>query len=49
MKANLGMKNLGKRSGATDANITITNKIEEIEERMSGIEDAKEDLDTSVK
>ena len=31
------MENLGKRSGGTDA--SITNRIQEIEERISGIED----------
>ena len=41
------MKNLGKRSGVTDA--SIPNKIQEIEERISGIEDTIEDIDTSVK
>jgi archaellum component FlaC len=43
----LEMKNLGKRSGVTDAN--ITNRIQEIEERISGIEDTIEDIDTTVK
>jgi uncharacterized coiled-coil protein SlyX len=41
------MDNLGKRSGATDA--SITNRIQEIEERTSGIEDTIENIDTSVK
>ena len=31
------MENLGKRSGITD--ISITNRVQEIEERMSGAED----------
>ena len=35
------MENLGKRSGVTDAN--ITNRIQEIEERISGIEDTIEE------
>ena len=43
----LKMENLGKRSGATDA--SITNKIQEREERISGIEDTLEDFDTVVK
>jgi hypothetical protein len=34
---NLEMKNLGNRAGVTDAN--ITNRIQKIEERISGIED----------
>jgi hypothetical protein len=43
----LKMENLGKRSRATDASITI--KIQEREERISGIEDTLEDFDTVVK
>ena len=39
--ANLEMENLGKRSGITD--ISITNRIQEIEERISCIEDTVED------
>jgi hypothetical protein len=38
------MENLGKRSGATDA--SITNKMQEIEEIISGTEDTIEDIDT---
>jgi hypothetical protein len=41
------MENLGKRSVATDA--SITNRIQEIEERMSGIENAIDNIDTKVK
>jgi hypothetical protein len=41
------MKNLGKRAGITDA--SITNRIEEIEERLSGVENTIEDIDTTVK
>ena len=41
------MENLGKRSGGTDA--SITNRIQEIEERISGIEDTIEDIDTTDK
>ena len=40
------LDNIGKRSGAIDA--SITNRIE-TEERISGIEDTSEDIDTSVK
>ena len=36
MVATLEMENLGKRSGSTDASI---NRIQEIEERLSGAED----------
>jgi hypothetical protein len=38
---------LRKRSGVTDA--SITNRIQEMEERISGIEDTTENIDTSVK
>ena len=37
----LELENLGKRSGVID--VSITNRIQEIEERISGIEDARED------
>ena len=36
------MENVGKRSG-------ITNRIQEIEERISGAEDTIENIDTTVK
>jgi chromosome segregation ATPase len=39
--------NLGKRSGIIDA--SITNRIQEIEERISGAEDTIENIDTTVK
>ena len=39
-------KNLGRKSGVTDAN--ITNRIQEIEDRISGIEDTIEGIDTTV-
>ena len=42
VEATLEMENLGKRTGTTDA--SITNRIQEMEERISGIED----IDTSV-
>ena len=38
---------LGKKSGAIDA--SITNRIQEIEERISGAEDTIENIDTTVK
>jgi archaeosine-15-forming tRNA-guanine transglycosylase len=47
MEANLGMKNLGKRSGITD--VSITNRIQEIEERISGVEDMVDEIDTTIK
>ena len=40
------MKNLGKRSGTTGA--SITNRKQEMEERISGIEDTIEDIEISV-
>ena len=44
MEATLEMENLGKKSGAIDE--SITNRIQEIEERITGIEDTIEDIDT---
>ena len=38
------MENLGKRTGTTD--ISITNRIQETEERISGAEDTIENIDT---
>ena len=46
MEANLEMENLGKRSGITD--VSITNRIQEIEKRISGIENAIEEINTTV-
>jgi hypothetical protein len=47
-KTNLEIKkNLGKRSGVRDA--SITNRIQKIEERISGAEDTIENIDTTVK
>jgi predicted nucleic acid-binding Zn-ribbon protein len=37
MEVNLKMKNLGKRSGITD--VSISNRIQEIEERILVVED----------
>jgi chromosome segregation ATPase len=42
----LELENLGKRSGVIDA--SITNRIEEIAERISGAEDTIENIDTKV-
>ena len=41
------LENLGKRSGATNAN--VINRIQEIEERHSGLENTIEDTYTMVK
>ena len=46
-KGILDMENLGKRLGTTGAN--ITNKIQEMEERIQGVEDFIEEKDSSVK
>jgi chromosome segregation ATPase len=43
----LEIENLGKKSGAIDA--SITNRIQEIEERISGAEDTIENIDTTMK
>ena len=43
----LELENLGKRSGVIDA--SITNRIQEIEERISGTEDTLENIDITVK
>jgi len=43
----LEIENLGKRSGVIDAN--ITNRIQEIEERILGAEDTIENIDTTIK
>jgi uncharacterized coiled-coil protein SlyX len=43
----LEIENLGKRSGNIDT--SITNRIKEIEERLSGTEDTIENINTTVK
>ena len=43
----LEIENLGKKSGAIDA--SITNRIQEIEERISGAGDTIENIDTTIK
>jgi hypothetical protein len=43
----LELENLGKRSAVTDA--SITNRIQEIEARISGAEDTIENISTTVK
>ena len=44
---NPGIRKPGKGSGVIDT--TITNRIQEIEERISGVKDTIENIDTSVK
>jgi cell division protein FtsL len=46
-ETDLEIENLGKRSGVIDA--SITNRIQEIEERISSAEDTIENIDTTVK
>jgi prefoldin subunit 5 len=43
----LEIGNLRRRSGVLDA--SITNRIQEIEERISGAEDSIENMDTTIK
>ena len=43
----LELENLGKRSGVIDA--SLTNRTQEIEERISGAEDTIENIDTTVR
>jgi predicted nucleic acid-binding Zn-ribbon protein len=43
----LDIENLGKRSGDIDA--SITNRIQDIEERILGAEDTIENIDSAVK
>jgi wobble nucleotide-excising tRNase len=43
----LEIVNLGKKSGAIDT--SITNRIQEIEERISGAEDTIENMETTIK
>ena len=47
MEANLEIENLGKRSGITE--VSTTNRIQKIEERISGAEDTIENIDKRVK
>ena len=46
-ETNLELENLAKRSGVKDT--SITHRIQEIEERISGAEDTIENIDTAVK
>jgi predicted nucleic acid-binding Zn-ribbon protein len=45
-EATLELENLGKRSGVRDA--SITNRIQEIEERISGAQDTIENIGSSA-
>ena len=47
MEATMEMENLGKRSGITE--VSISNRIKETEDRLSGVEDTIEDIDTTEK
>ena len=46
-ETSLEIENLGKKSGAIEA--SINNRIQEIEERISGAEDIIENIDTTIK
>ena len=46
-EATLEIETLGKRSGVIDA--SITNRIQDIDERISGVEDTIENIDKTVK
>jgi hypothetical protein len=43
----LDIEILGKKSGTIDA--SISNRIQEMEDRISGIEDSIENMDTTIK
>ena len=47
MEASLEMKYLGKRTGTTDA--SITTRLQEMEKKISDIEDTIEEIDTLIK
>ena len=47
IEANLEIANLGKRSGITD--VSITNWIQETEERISDVQDTVEEIGITVK
>jgi predicted nucleic acid-binding Zn-ribbon protein len=46
-KTTLEIEILGKKSGPID--VSITNRIQEIDKRISGAEDAIENIDTTIK
>jgi hypothetical protein len=47
MEATIEMENLGKRLGITD--VSTTNKLQETENRTSGVKDTLEETDTIVR
>jgi predicted nucleic acid-binding Zn-ribbon protein len=47
IEANLEMEDWGKWSGVTD--VSITKRIQEMGERISGVEDTVEEIHTTVK
>jgi predicted ribosome quality control (RQC) complex YloA/Tae2 family protein len=47
METTLEIEILGKKSGAID--VSISNRIQEMEERISGAEDSIENMDTTIK
>ena len=47
MGASIEVGNLEKKSGITD--VSIINRIQELEERISGVEDIIEDITTTAK
>jgi hypothetical protein len=47
MEANIEMENLGNRSGIT--HISITNRIQDVEKGIAGVEDTVEEIDTTAK
>jgi hypothetical protein len=46
-KTTLETQNLGKKLGTID--VSISNRIQEMEERISGTEDSIESMDTTIK
>ena len=46
-ETSLELENLGMRSGVIDS--SITNRVQEIEERISGAEDTIENIDITIK
>jgi predicted nucleic acid-binding Zn-ribbon protein len=46
-EATLEIETLGKKSGSTD--VSISNRIQEMEESISGAEDSIEDISTTIK
>jgi hypothetical protein len=46
-KPNMEIETIGKKSGTID--VSISNRIQEMEERISGAEDSIENMDTTIK